>query len=97
MKNGDAVSVSASFNLCLKDIDRRAHVFQMNYYLRKLGIRPAPPGTSAVRDALKAGLLEALGSSNPRSPDEAVSSGLDRLRQPVYAMRRLYGSVLRSH
>lgn len=95
VKNGDAVSVSASFNLCLKDIDRRAHVFQMNYYLRKLGIRPVAPGASAFRDTLKAGFFEALGRSNPRSPDEAVSSGLDRLRQPVYALRRIYGSVLR--
>ena len=57
VKNGANVSISVSIN-CELVRDRAARVFQANYYLRKLGLTPLPPGESALRDTLKYAALE---------------------------------------
>lgn len=52
VKNGDAVSVSVSLN-----VKRRKNtplsVYRTNYYMRKLGFQPKPPGRSPGLDTLK--------------------------------------------
>ena len=94
VKNGPEVSISVSINLCMRDIDRRAHVYQVNHLLRKLGTTPTPPGRSRMLDALKAGVLEAAGTSRPKSTSDIVFSGLRRLRAPFrlgrYMRRRFH-------
>jgi hypothetical protein len=57
VKNGANVSISVSIN-CELVHDRAARVFQANYYIRKLGLTPLPPGASALRDNLKYAALE---------------------------------------
>jgi Cupin-like domain len=89
VRNDASVSVSVSINLCMDDIDRRAHVYQINYYLRKAGLQPTAPGKSAAMDVLKAGALNAIGTSRPKSADDVVNSGLNRLRAPVHAAKRV--------
>lgn len=53
VKNHDNVSISLNVNLQFDD-KILANVYRANHYLRKLGISPAPPGHSKVRDTLKA-------------------------------------------
>jgi hypothetical protein len=52
LKNGDNVSISFSISYQYKDW-RRKYVYQANYYLRKLGLDPTPPGRSALLDNTK--------------------------------------------
>jgi hypothetical protein len=52
LKNGNNVSVSLSISYQYKDW-RRKYVFQANYYLRRMGIHPTPPGKSALLDNAK--------------------------------------------
>jgi hypothetical protein len=52
LKNGDNISVTASFNFQFRD-GVRADIYRANYYLRKFGLRPRPPFESPIADALK--------------------------------------------
>jgi hypothetical protein len=52
LKNGDNVSISLSISYQYKDW-RRKYVFQANYYLRRMGVKPTPPGRSALLDNTK--------------------------------------------
>ncbi len=52
LKNGNNVSISLSISYQYKDW-RRKYVFQANYYLRKMGVNPTPPGKSALLDNAK--------------------------------------------
>lgn len=52
LKNGDNVSISLNVNYQFKDT-RRKYIYQSNYYLRKLGMNPVPPGKSPLRDYAK--------------------------------------------
>ena len=52
LKNGDKVSVSMNINYALKDTHQK-YIYQSNYYLRKLGMNPVPPGISPARDLAK--------------------------------------------
>ena len=59
VQNDDNVSVTLSVNFQFLHDDRASH-YQANYYLRKLGMNPSPPGTYPRCDRLKA---SALGSA----------------------------------
>ena len=52
LKNGNNVSISLSISYQYKDW-RRKYVFQANYYLRRMGMNPTPPGKSALLDNAK--------------------------------------------
>ncbi len=52
LKNGDNISVTASFNFQFRD-GVRADIYRANYYLRKFGLRPRPPFELPIADALK--------------------------------------------
>lgn len=53
VQNDDNISVTLSVNFQFVDAVR-ADVYRANYYLRKLGINPTPPGRSALLDQAKA-------------------------------------------
>jgi hypothetical protein len=55
VKNGDNVSVTLSVNFWYRDLPR-ADVYRVNYFLRRLGLRPQPPG-APLRDAVKRKVL----------------------------------------
>lgn len=95
VRNGTAVSVSVSIGFCIRALDRRARVYQVNHYLRRLGLHPAAPGRSALRDRVKSGALGLLSNRSAATPDEIIYSGLNRLRAltaPVARVRRALGS-----
>jgi hypothetical protein len=52
LKNDDNVSISLSVNFQYHD-STRGNLYRANYVLRKLGLKPNPPGHSAWRDGLK--------------------------------------------
>jgi hypothetical protein len=53
VKNGNNISISLSINYQYKD-DRRKNIYQANYYLRRAGLKPKPPGSSRIIDHMKA-------------------------------------------
>jgi hypothetical protein len=52
VQNDDNISVSLSVNFQFLD-SMRANIYRSNYYLRKLGVRPSPPGQHRTRDGAK--------------------------------------------
>lgn len=52
LKNDNNVSISLSVNFQYLN-SFRADVYRANYFLRKVGLRPTPPGQFAWRDAVK--------------------------------------------
>jgi len=87
--NGDNVSVSASIGFCLRDLDRRAKVYQANLVLRQLGLSPVPPGRSAVRDWAKSAAVGLISARRPKDREELLFSGVNRLKAPVKLAARL--------
>jgi hypothetical protein len=76
VRNGDQFSVSFSINFCMKELDRKARIYQFNHHLRRLNLRPSPPGKSALKDRLK---ILSLGSARK---DPALNK-YELLRQNV--------------
>jgi hypothetical protein len=89
VKNGDNISVSISINYCMKSLEKRARVYQANYFLRKMGLKPLPPGLSPLRDSLKTKVLSTLEHRNPQTFSEVVHTPVNRLKSPLNAVRRL--------
>ena len=89
VKNDDNISVSISINYCMKSLERRARVYQANYVLRKMGLKPLPPGLSPLRDSVKRKVVSTLEHRNPKSFSEVVHTPVHRLMSPLNAVRRL--------
>jgi hypothetical protein len=58
VQNGNAVSVTLSVNFWYRDTSK-TDVYRANYYLRRLGLRPRPPGTG-ITNALKRSALPSI-------------------------------------
>lgn len=82
VKNGSDYSVALSINFCMRSFDQRAKVYQINHYLRKLGLSPTPPGKSVWRDRLKIATLELISARNPKTKYELLRSGIKRVARP---------------
>lgn len=52
LQNGEDISVSLSLNFQFKN-PKLANIYRTNYYLRKLGLNPTPPGRSWILDRAK--------------------------------------------
>lgn len=53
LQNGDDISVSVNQNFEFRD-EKLGNVYRANYYARKMGLTPLPPGRSYLRDQIKA-------------------------------------------
>jgi hypothetical protein len=93
VQNGQEVSVSVSIGFCMRSLDRRARIYQVNHYLRRAGLGPKPPGRSAWSDGLKIAGIGLLSKSNPTTPDEILFSGLSRLSTPPRVVKRWISSL----
>ncbi|MFM9923196.1 hypothetical protein VLK31_09420 [Variovorax sp. H27-G14] len=82
IQNSNNVSVSLSLYYAMPDMEERGHVYQANYCMRKLGLSPRAPGESALSDGMKIKFMRALSTSNPRTHDELLYSGVSRLAAP---------------
>lgn len=56
LQNADNISISLSVNFQFKD-SARANVYRANYFLRRAGLRPSPPGGGPIRDSLKNAMM----------------------------------------
>ncbi len=80
VENADELSVSININYDLRSVHHRLRqVYVANRLLRRLGLSPAPPGKSALRDSVKRGLGSAIETArvlrHPQAapPKEALS------------------------
>jgi hypothetical protein len=79
--NGDEISVSVSVYYSLAPADARAHVYQANYVLRRMGLRPRAPGSSRLGDLIKSTSLRAMSNRSPRTREERLFSGIERVKR----------------
>ena len=79
VRNGNGVSVSVSLNFSLRSSEQRARVYQMNYYLRRLGWHPSPPSGSRFRDWIKGSAMRIGAVARPRNLDQLLQPGPRRL------------------
>jgi hypothetical protein len=91
VRNGQNVSVSVSIGFCLRELDARAHVWQANYCLRRLGLRPSEPGLSTRGDRMKLAAIRMLSKRNGTDRDDILFSGMHRLATPLKLAKRLRG------
>jgi hypothetical protein len=56
VQNGEEVSITLSLNFQFSDMER-ANKYRANYYIRRLGVTPTPPGKHPVRDRIKANVI----------------------------------------
>jgi hypothetical protein len=89
VRNDDNISVSVSISYCMKSMEKRARVYQANYFLRKMGLKPLSPGKSPLRDGLKWKLISTLEHRNPKTYSEVLHAPVDRLKSPLKAVKRL--------
>jgi len=52
LQNHDDISITASLNFKFKD-SVIGNIYRANYVMRKMGLKPTPPGTSSMRDSMK--------------------------------------------
>ena len=94
VKNGTDVSVSMSINYSLRESEHRARVYQVNRYLRRLGLAPLPPGRSSLRDWMKRQPFEILSHARPGSLEELLRTGPGRLMRPIASFRQRWRNPL---
>jgi len=70
LQNGNDISISLNINLQFHE-RVAGNLYRANYVLRRMGITPARPGRSRVRDAIKARLATAV-NATPHSVKEAL-------------------------
>jgi putative methyltransferase (TIGR04325 family) len=88
-KNGERYSIALGIHFCLRPLDLLARVYQANYYLRKLGLKPTPPGQSMMRDNLKIALIGLFSKRQPANKFELLRSGVMRLNGSLKLARRI--------
>lgn len=85
-QNGERYSIALGVHFDFKADDRRARVHQVNYYLRKLGLNPTPPGQSAIKDAIKINAIGLVSKRHSSSKSEVLYSGIQRVRRVLGAV-----------
>ncbi|MDV2998475.1 MAG: hypothetical protein N5P05_000081 [Chroococcopsis gigantea SAG 12.99] len=80
-KNGESYSVALGIHFCLRSLDLQARVYQANYYLRKSGLHPTPPGQSRWKDNIKIAALGILSKRKPTTKYELLRSGVTRINK----------------
>src|SRR6202165_4714079 len=64
VQNGDGISISLNVNFQYHDT-ARANLYRLNFLLRKMGMRPSPPGISPMKDKVKSvAVLPAVWAKN---------------------------------
>lgn len=59
VKNGDNVSISLNINVHFHEFVK-ANVYRANYFMRKAGLNPSPPGKSQMTDTVKGSVVGGL-------------------------------------
>jgi hypothetical protein len=88
-KNGSYPSIALGVHFCLRSYDLQSRVYQVNYFLRRLGLNPTPPGQSAFRDYPKIFLIELFSRRYPADKFELMGSGLNRIRHYLSPIKNI--------
>jgi len=96
VKNGNNVSVSLSINFCMRSVDLDARVYQVNHFLRKLGVTPTPPGRSPIQDQLKIAAMGLFAKRQPVIKDDVVFSGVLGFKEFMRKPAAPFGRYLQS-
>jgi hypothetical protein len=89
VRSGPQGSVGMSLSPSLRPLDRLARPYQVNHYLRRLGLEPTPPGKSPWKDALKMAALGIISKRKAETDREAYGSGIDRIRAAAAFLKGL--------
>jgi Cupin-like domain len=95
VKNGNQYSVSLSINFCLRSYDLQARVYQVNHYLRKLGLHPTPPDQSRFKDRVKQAFIGLFSKRKPDIKMDVVFSGVDRIKAPFLMLQNTVSRMKR--
>ncbi|MDE1992102.1 MAG: hypothetical protein KGI75_06340 [Rhizobiaceae bacterium] len=87
-KNGDIYSIALGIHFCVRECDQQAATYQMNYLLRRVGLKPTPPGKSAWRDKLKMSIIGMFADKNPKTKHDMLRSGFKKLTIPLRAVMK---------
>jgi hypothetical protein len=96
VKNGGAVSVSVSLNFSLRPSERQARVYQMNYYLRRMGRHPRRPKKAGIVDWTKGAAMRIGAVGRPRNLDDLLQPGPRRLWKRLRRFHKSSGTKLPS-
>ncbi|WP_426528008.1 hypothetical protein [Bradyrhizobium sp. McL0615] len=94
IKNADNVSISLSMFYADRFLDERARTYQANYCMRRLGLRPRPPGQDPFRDRLKSAAINIFSKSHPKTQDDILYSGIRRVLSPRRGANRIVKRAL---
>ncbi|MEE3716403.1 cupin-like domain-containing protein [Tumidithrix elongata RA019] len=98
VKNGSTYTVSMTVIFYMRSYDLRARVYQVNHFLRRLGLNPTPPGKSAWIDGIKIHGIGLFSKRNPSTKDEAIRSGINRvfsIKNWILAPLKAYKKMIR--
>jgi len=82
-KNGNSYSVALGVHFCLNPLDVTSRIYQVNGLLRRVGMKPTPPGKSQWRDNAKIRSLGVFSKRNPKTKMEILRSGMMRISAPA--------------
>jgi mannose-6-phosphate isomerase-like protein (cupin superfamily) len=74
VENGPEPCIAYSLLLYLPENVERAHAFQFNHFLRRIGLKPHYVGPSSLRDRMKARALGAFAKRNPVTKQDVIHS-----------------------
>ncbi|OUL18202.1 hypothetical protein [Nostoc sp. 106C] len=94
-KNGNNVSVALSILFYLRPYDLKARVYQVNSYLRKLGLEPTAPGKSALRDRIKILALGLISDRRPKSKFAILRSGVLRIKSIERRLKKFTNHIVK--
>jgi len=89
VRNGSSFSVTLSVLFYMRSFDLQARVYQANYYLRKLRLKPTPPGKAALLDSIKIFAIGLFSKRKPESKYEIFNSGIKRITAPIRFAARM--------
>ena len=68
LQNHNDISITASLNFKFKE-SVQANIYRMNYFIRKFGVAPTPPGRSRMRDGIKRSVAGAFMAAKSAIPE----------------------------
>jgi cupin-like protein len=91
VRNGNEPTIALSVGFCLRPLDKRGRVYQVNHYLRRLRLHPTPLGRSRLKDRAKILAIGLISTRRPKNYRETIYSGVERIRSLVRLGRTFAG------
>ena len=89
-KNGNNYSVVMGVHFDMNSYDWQVPIYQVNFILRKLGLKPNPPSKSVLLDKLKIWFMGLISKRKPKNKLEFFYSGVDRIKNPIKSAIKIF-------